>query len=69
MYHNLDWTQSLNVTYDASTFDTDPFEPHPDGLGTIFPKWISANGTGKGYVELPYTLPQDFTLFVLMREE
>ena len=22
-----------------------------------------------GYVELPYTLPQDFTLFVLMREK
>jgi hypothetical protein len=23
----------------------------------------------KGYVELPYTLPQDFTLFVLMKEK
>ncbi len=69
MYHNLDWAQALNVTYDSSTFDTDPFEPQPDGLGTIFPKWIGANDTGKGYVELPYTLPQDFMLFVLMREK
>jgi len=69
MYHNLDWTQSLDIRYDASTFDTDPFEPHPDGLGTIFPKWIDVNGMAKGYVELPYTLPQDFTLFVLMRKD
>jgi len=69
MYHNLDWTQSLNVTYDSSTFDTDPFEPQSDGLGTIFPKWIGAKGTGKGYVELPYTLPQDFMLFVIMGEK
>ncbi len=69
MYHNLEWIRSLNVTYDLSTFDTDPFEPQPDGLGTIFPKWIGANGAGHGYVELPYTLPQDFTLFVLMGEK
>jgi hypothetical protein len=27
----------LNIEYDASTFDTDPFEPQPDGVGTIFP--------------------------------
>ncbi len=70
MYHNLDWVHSLNVKYDSSTFDTDPFEPQADGLGTIFPQWISANGDGKrGYVELPYTLPQDFMLFVLMAEK
>jgi hypothetical protein len=23
-----------------STFDTDPFEPQPDGMGTIFPFWV-----------------------------
>jgi hypothetical protein len=28
-----------------------------------------AQEDGNGYVELPYTLPQDFTLFVLMREK
>jgi peptidoglycan/xylan/chitin deacetylase (PgdA/CDA1 family) len=158
MYHNLDWIGELHIEYDSSTFDTDPFEPQPDGMGTIFPFWVPAtrntqhalqpptrisqhaivvtpsvfdsqsltldprpsildpdsydlsqpnepnrpdrpnkpyeltatshelsqpnkpNGLSdridqkdqinqKGFVELPYTLPQDFTLFVLMREK
>ncbi len=68
MYHNLDWLRQLNIDYDASTFDTDPFEPQPDGVGTIFPFYVHGNGEGNGYVELPYTLPQDFTLFILFRE-
>lgn len=68
MFHNLEWLQDLEVLYDASTFDTDPFEPQPDGVGTIFPFWVQRNG-GKGYVELPYTLPQDSTLFVLLKEK
>lgn len=67
MFHNLDWIQNLDILYDASTFDTDPFEPQPDGAGTIFPFWVQSNGI-KGYVELPYTLAQDFTLFVLLKE-
>lgn len=67
MFHNLDWLQNLDILYDASTFDTDPFEPQPDGAGTIFPFWVQSNGI-KGYVELPYTLAQDFTLFVLLKE-
>jgi glycosyltransferase involved in cell wall biosynthesis len=78
MHHNLDWIRALDIAYDSSTFDTDPFEPQPDGSGTIFPFLVGPqagmNGGGNGhghrsYVELPYTLPQDFTLFVLMREE
>ena len=124
MHHRLDWIHELDIEYDASTFDTDPFEPQSDGAGTIFPFWV-ANGTPQdvtdhgasfrssalpanckrlqgaadarkrpasysplgeqaddkadavscnrlpqdGYVELPYTMPQDFTLFVLMRHE
>ncbi len=67
MLHNLDWIHDLNIEYDASTFDTDPFEPQPDGAGTIFPFFVQRGPSQKGYVELPYTLPQDFTLFVLMR--
>jgi glycosyltransferase involved in cell wall biosynthesis len=66
MYHNLDLIHGLNVDYDASTFDTDPFEPQPDGMHTIFPFWVADSSRQKGYVELPYTLPQDFLLFVLM---
>jgi hypothetical protein len=69
MYHNLDWMHDLDIEYDASTFDTDPFEPQPDGVGTIFPFNVSSHNGGKGYVELPYTLPQDFTLFNLLKEQ
>ncbi|GMT49839.1 MAG: hypothetical protein IEMM0008_1378 [bacterium] len=69
MHSNLEWIHDLNIQYDASTFDTDPFEPKPEGIGTIFPFWVSNNSSQGGYVELPYTLPQDFTLFVLMKEK
>ena len=68
MFHNLEWIKGLEVLYDASTFDTDPFEPQPDGVNTIFPFWVQAEG-GKGYVELPYTLPQDSTLFLVLQEK
>jgi predicted glycosyltransferase len=92
MLHNLDWLHALEISYDASTFDTDPFEPQPEGRHTIFPFWIPAppsdetltsnsdlqfavsdspspDSAGRGYVELPYTLPQDSTLFLLLGEQ
>ncbi len=68
MHHQLEWIAHLNIRYDASTFDTDPFEPQADGTGTIFPFWVSPSPRRPGYVELPYTLPQDFTLFILLQE-
>lgn len=65
MHHNLRWAHDLNIQYDASTFDTDPFEPQPDGANTIFPFYV--NGlNGRGYVEIPYTIPQDSTLFLVL---
>jgi glycosyltransferase involved in cell wall biosynthesis/peptidoglycan/xylan/chitin deacetylase (PgdA/CDA1 family) len=67
MQHKLAWLHQLNVAYDCSTFDTDPFEPEPDGTGTIFPFWVPGSN-GEGYVELPYTLSQDFTLFKVLCE-
>ena len=69
MHHNLDWIHALNIEYDLSTFDTDPFEPQNDGVCTIFPFWVSNASKQNGYVEMPYTLPQDFTLFVIMKEQ
>jgi peptidoglycan/xylan/chitin deacetylase (PgdA/CDA1 family) len=69
MHHNLDWIQDLDILYDSSTFDTDPFEPQSDGVGTIFPFYVRKEGNKSGYLELPYTLPQDFTPFILMREK
>lgn len=69
MFHNLEWLQDLHIEYDASTFDTDPFEPQSDGMGTIFPFWVpSGRRSGGGFVELPYTLPQDSTLFLIFRQ-
>lgn len=70
MLRQLEWIHDLDVLYDASTFDTDPFEPQPDGSHTIFPFQIrKPGGSGIGYTELPYTLPQDSTLFLLLGEE
>jgi glycosyltransferase involved in cell wall biosynthesis len=102
MLHKLDWLHELEIQYDTSTFDTDPFEPQPEGRHTIFPFWVTERGNGLksevrsadgrirrgenqrsdpspdfrhstdragGYVELPYTLPQDSTLFLLLREQ
>jgi len=68
MLHNLDWQRDLEVAYDASTFDTDPFEPQPDGAGTIFPFRVADDAGRKGFVELPYTLAQDSTLFFVLGE-
>lgn len=74
MLRELAWLHNLDIEYECSTFDTDPFEPQPTGAHTIFPYWIPCPDEGaqpgrrKGYVELPYTLPQDSTLFLLLRE-
>ncbi len=67
MLHKLSWFHDLNIEYDTSTFDTDPFEPNPCGARTIFPFIVTSGETKNQYVEMPYTLPQDFTLFILMR--
>jgi hypothetical protein len=69
MHHNLEWMHELNIEYDLSTFDTDPFEPQPDGVMTIFPFWVSENGYSKGFVEMPYTLAQDHGLFIILQEQ
>ena len=83
MLRNLKWIHELEIAYDASTFDTDPFEPEPEGVNTIFPFWVprkldaghlnsqlsTLNHPRSGYVELPYTLPQDSTLFLLLRQK
>ena len=96
MFHNLEWAHDLDVDYSSCTFDTDPFEPQPDDVGTIFPFWVPRpnpetslhsalrtphsaldsplsldtrhSSRALGYVELPYTLPQDSTLFLLLNE-
>lgn len=60
MHRNLEWLQKLDIEYDASCFDYDPFQPFPGGTGSIWPF-----KAGK-FLELPYTLPQDHVLFYLL---
>ena len=69
MHHNLEWIKALDLEYDLSTFDTDPFEPQSDGVETIFPFWVSASDNCEGYLEVPYTLPQDHAMFIILREQ
>ncbi len=65
MHHNLDWIGELDIEYDMSTFDTDPFEPMPDGVHTIFPFLAYSNSANRYYVEIPYTMPQDLMALVI----
>ena len=37
MLHDQRFLNQLEIDYDASTFDTDPIEPQPQGVRTIFP--------------------------------
>jgi glycosyltransferase involved in cell wall biosynthesis len=64
----LTWLHQLNIEYDSSCFDVDPLRNEAASAGTIFPFWVPG-WEGGGFVELPTTLPQDFTLFTLFREE
>ncbi len=59
MLHNLDWLHQLQIAYDASTFDTDPFEPQPDHAGTIFPFWVPRAGLDRDLNSIP---PSQFKL-------
>ena len=69
MHHNPDWMHAMNIAYSTSTFDTDPFEPQPDGVNTIFPFWVQKSHSTRGYIEIPSTMPQDHLLFVILREK
>jgi peptidoglycan/xylan/chitin deacetylase (PgdA/CDA1 family) len=63
VHRNLEWLEGLNIKYDLSCFDYDPFQPFPGGTGSIWP-FIA----GK-FVEIPYTLPQDHTLYYLLKQD
>lgn len=57
----VEWLSELPVAYDCTMFHSDPYEPQPGGCCTLWPFWLGS------VVELPYTLPQDHTLFTLLR--
>jgi hypothetical protein len=53
---------TLGFDYDSSYPDTDPFEPRGGGSCTWHPFFIG------NVIELPMTMPQDHTLFVILRQ-
>jgi hypothetical protein len=59
-YRVFDWLGELPISYDGSIPHSDPFEPQPGGCCSLWPFFIGQ------VVELPYTLPQDYTLFSLL---
>lgn len=61
-HRNPEWMQVLDIEYDLSFFDTDPFEPIPGGTMNVYPFFIGH------FVELPYTLVQDYTLTDVLNE-
>jgi hypothetical protein len=62
MHRHAEWLQALNVEYDLSFFDTDPYEPMPGGTMSIWPFMLGS------FVELPYTLVQDHTLTAILNQ-
>ena len=61
-HRHPEWMQALDIAYDASFFDTDPYETMPGGTMSIWPFFLGH------FVELPYTLVQDHTLMVILGE-
>lgn len=61
-HRHPEWMQALDIEYDLSFFDTDPYEPIPGGAMSIWPYIIGR------FVELPYTLVQDYTLTAVLGE-
>lgn len=60
-YRVPDWLGELPFEYDCTVPMNDPYEPQPGGCRSPWPYFIGDT------VELPWTLPQDHTLFTLLR--
>ncbi len=58
----IDWLAELPVEYDCTIPMSDPYEPQPGGCCSPWPFFLG------DVVELPYTMPQDHTLFNLLKQ-
>jgi len=58
-----EWMQVLDLEYDLSFFDTDPYEPLPGGTMCIWPFMMGR------LLELPLTLVEDYTLTAVLGEK
>ena len=61
-HRKWEWMPELPFLYDSSYPDTDPYEPIPGGCGSPWPFMLGS------LVELPITLPQDHTLWEILRQ-
>jgi hypothetical protein len=61
-HRRWEWMPMLGFDYDMSYSDTAPYEPQPGGCCSWLPFFIDT------LVEIPITLPQDHTLFVVLGE-
>jgi peptidoglycan/xylan/chitin deacetylase (PgdA/CDA1 family) len=61
-HRHPEWMQALDIEYDLSFFDTDPYEPMAGGTMSIWPFFIGR------FVELPYTLMQDHTYLEVLQQ-
>ncbi len=59
---NARWMTAMKFSYDSSFPDTDPFEPQPGGCCSVWPYFLG------NMVELPLSLPQDHTLYEILRQ-
>ena len=60
-HRRWEWMPELPFLYDSSFPDTDPYEPMPGGCASPWPFWLGS------LIELPITLPQDHTLWEILR--
>lgn len=60
LHRQFDWMPLLGLDYDSSYPDCDPFEPQAGGCLSWWPYF------NRELVELPLTLAQDHTLFVIL---
>lgn len=63
LHRQWEWMRLLAFDYDSSYPDTDPFEPQEGGCCSWLPFF------NEDIVELPLTLTQDHTLFVILRQK
>ena len=61
-HRHWEWMPLLGFDYDSSYPDTDPFEPQAGGCCSLLPFF------NENLVELPLTMAQDHTLFVILRD-
>jgi peptidoglycan/xylan/chitin deacetylase (PgdA/CDA1 family) len=57
----FEWLADLPFSYDCSVPHSDPYEPQPGGCCSLWPFFVGS------VLELPWTMPQDHTLFTLLR--